>query len=206
MPESSTVEPQVLDHECDVIREYDNALPGWWTFLFWACILFSPLYIVYYHIGVGPSIYLELDDEMAAAAEAQLAQLGPMPVDVSTILGVAADPKKLLIGRSMFRTNCSVCHAADGGGNAGPNLCDDTYINIRSPLDFFRVMHDGVVPKGMPAWSPRYNNTQLVVLAGYVASLRGGTPAAPKAAQGDLKPAAWSTFLTPSTSTLEAPK
>jgi hypothetical protein len=58
----------------------------------------------------------------------------------------------------------------------------------------------------MPAWSPRYNDTQLVVLAGYVASLRGSTPAAPKAAQGDLKPAAWSTFLTPSNSTPEAPK
>ena len=46
-------------------------------------------------------------------------------------------------------------------------------------------MHDGNVGKGMPAWGERFKQPQLVVLAAYVASLRGTAPAAPKPPQGE---------------------
>ena len=34
----------LTDHAYDGIREYDNPLPGWWTYLFVGTIVFSVLY------------------------------------------------------------------------------------------------------------------------------------------------------------------
>lgn len=184
----------LLDHDADGIREYDNALPGWWTMIFWATIVFSFFYPFYYHWGVGATVTEEYEAEVAEAAEAQVAKLGRLTPDNATIVALSTDDKKVLVGRAMFRTNCAVCHGADGGGGVGPNLCDGTYINIKSPEDIARVIKTGVVAKGMPAWSSRYNDTQIALLSAYVASLRGTTPAAPKAPQGDFTPPAWNTF------------
>lgn len=184
----------LLDHEADGIQEYDNGLPQWWTIIFWATIVFSGCYPAYYHYGVGPTVTQEYEDEVGAAAAAQVAKLGRLTPDNATIVALSTDANKVLVGRAMFRTNCAVCHGADGGGGVGPNLCDNTYINVSSPEDIARVIRDGVVPKGMPAWGPRYNDTQLALLAAYVASLRGTTPASPKAPQGDKTPPPWSTF------------
>jgi hypothetical protein len=39
----------LLDHEYDGIQEYDNPLPLWWLAIFWATIVFTPLYILFYH-------------------------------------------------------------------------------------------------------------------------------------------------------------
>ncbi|MEY2794802.1 MAG: Cbb3-type cytochrome c oxidase subunit CcoP1 [Planctomycetota bacterium] len=67
----------------------------------------------------------------------------------------------------------------------GPNLTDDHYINIRKPEDIFRVVHDGLPSKGMPEWASRFSEPQLVLLAAYVASLRGSHASAPRDPQGD---------------------
>ena len=34
---------RLLDHDYDGIREYDNPMPRWWLYTFWACILYSVL-------------------------------------------------------------------------------------------------------------------------------------------------------------------
>jgi len=51
MPEIDklTDEP-VLDHDYDGIKELDNLLPRWWLYLFYFCILFSFVYMAYYHV------------------------------------------------------------------------------------------------------------------------------------------------------------
>jgi cbb3-type cytochrome c oxidase subunit III len=35
---------QLLDHNYDGIQEFDNPMPRWWVYLFWATIVFSVLY------------------------------------------------------------------------------------------------------------------------------------------------------------------
>ena len=47
---------RLLPHAQDGIEEYDNPLPGWWVWIFWATIAFSIGYWVYYELGPGPSV------------------------------------------------------------------------------------------------------------------------------------------------------
>lgn len=179
-------EPQLLDHDCDGIREYDNPMPFWWGAIFWGSILFSIPYFAYYHFGgVGTSMSEDYEAEVGAFYEMQAAKLGNLKPDAPTILALSHDEQKLLAGRNMFRANCATCHAPDGGGKTGPNLADDFYINVREPQDIFRVVRDGVTAKGMPDWGKRFSEAQLVLLSSYVVSLRGSSPAAPREPQGD---------------------
>lgn len=179
-------EAKLLDHDCDGIREYDNPMPAWWTGIFWGSILFALPYFAFYHLGgVGTTLADNYETEVGAFYEMQAAKLGNLKPDAPTILTLATDDQKMLAGRNMFRANCATCHGPDGGGLTGPNLTDDHYINIRKPEDIFRVVHDGLPSKGMPEWASRFSEPQLVLLAAYVASLRGSHASAPRDPQGD---------------------
>ena len=179
-------EAALLDHDCDGIREYDNPMPAWWTSIFWLSILFALPYFAFYHLGgVGTTLADNYETEVGAFYEMQAAKLGNLKPDAPTILTLATDGQKMLAGRNMFRANCATCHGPDGGGLTGPNLTDDHYINIRQPEDIFRVVHDGLLSKGMPEWASRFSEPQLVLLAAYVASLRGTHASAPRDPQGD---------------------
>ena len=185
-------EAELLPHDCDGIREYDNPMPFWWSALFWATFIFSVPYFVFYHAGgVGQTLAEGYESEVGAFYEQQAAKLGDLKPDNETILALMSDEKKMLAGRAMFKANCATCHASDGGGRTGPNLTDDSYLNVRAPKDIFRVLKEGVIAKGMPAWDKRYSEPQLVLLSSYVAGLRGTTPASAKEAQGD-RIAEWS--------------
>lgn len=190
--EQNRTEPRMLEHDCDGIREYDNPMPFWWTAIFWVSMIFAVPYFAFYHLGgVGTTLSENYDSEVGEFYELQAAKLGNLKPDAPTILALSVDKKKLLAGQNMFKANCATCHAPDGGGKTGPNLTDDFYINVKQPEDLFRVVRDGVEAKGMPRWGKRMSEAQLVLLASYVASLRGTHPASPREPQGDHV-AAWS--------------
>jgi cytochrome c oxidase cbb3-type subunit 3 len=186
-----------MDHEYDGIHEYDNPLPGWWTWLFILSVVFSVLYVGYYHIGIGPSVEDKYQSEAAAYVESLISKLGDIRADNATILEYKDNADWMAATGGMFVGNCAQCHAADGGGNVGPNLTDGYYKNIKEPRDIFRVITEGVPAKGMQAWEDRLSEPQRILLAAYVASLRDTTPVSPKEREGDAIPA-WSTFEEPS--------
>ena len=63
----------LLDHEADGIREFDNDLPRWWLYGFYVTIIFSVLYVVNFHVLPkplfgAPSIAAEYEADVQQAA------------------------------------------------------------------------------------------------------------------------------------------
>jgi cytochrome c oxidase cbb3-type subunit 3 len=108
-----------------------------------------------------------------------------------------ADPKLMGVAASKFQGNCATCHARDGGGINGVNLTDNFYKNVKVMPDIFTVIVNGAAGGAMPAQSA-YSKNEQVLLAAYVASLRGTKPAAPKPPEGN-EISAWAAAPTPST-------
>ncbi|MCF7807100.1 MAG: c-type cytochrome [Candidatus Marinimicrobia bacterium] len=42
---------KLIEHDFDGIQEYDNDLPGWWKALFLITVIFSIIYVPYYHLA-----------------------------------------------------------------------------------------------------------------------------------------------------------
>lgn len=178
----------LMEHEVDGIREYDNPLPGWWVNLFWLSILFCFPYTLYYHGVEGRTIQDEHESDVADRATELIATFGKLENQLPTLQKYMVDPIGLAGAGAMFRGKCAQCHAADGGGGVGPNLSDDHYINVKKIEDIFKVIKDGVPLKGMPAWGTQLSDTQIVLLASYVAQLRG-KPIKGAAPKGEVIPA-----------------
>lgn len=188
---SGTDRGELLGHAYDGIQEYDNPTPGWWHLLFWATMVFSALYGVFFHSS--ELAWTEQDSlarEETAYFERLFGEIGTLEPDQPTILRMMNDPKWLKVGQSVFKGNCTACHGPEGGGVNGPNLTDDSYKNVKQLTDIFGVITDGVVAKGMPSWRNRLQQNQRVVVAAYVATLRGKTVSGAKSAEGDVI-AAW---------------
>lgn len=174
---------QLLDHEYDGIREYDNPLPGWWVWLFILSFIFSIGYF-YWYSGLGDTVEEKHAQASLRHLEKQLVMLGEIRPDDETIVRLMQDTDMMSAVGGMFRDNCAQCHAADGGGNVGPNLTDENYKNIKRPVDIFNAIANGIPNTNMAGWSQRLREPQMILLASYVATLRGTTPAKPKDPEG----------------------
>ncbi len=177
----ASVDQEIAGHEYDGIKEYDNPLPRWWLWLFILSIFWSVVYVVYFHLGPGLDPEGEYQAEMAAAAAAH-PQGGE--VAAADLEAKVADPAVVAAGKDVFGKNCVACHGPDGGGLVGPNLADDFFIHGGTPADLFRTISEGVPEKGMLAWKKMLKGDELVAVTAYVKSLRGTTPANPKAPEG----------------------
>ncbi|MCB9552634.1 MAG: c-type cytochrome [Myxococcales bacterium] len=173
---------ELTDHDYDGITEYDNPLPRWWLMLFYGGIVFAAVYIPWYHFGPGPLMVEEYEAQMAAAAAAMPQKKGP---DAAALATAQKDPARLAAGKETFARLCVACHTADGGGLVGPNLTDDYWIHGGSMADVVHVITEGVPEKGMISWKTQLKDDEIVSVAAYVKSLRGTTPANPKAPEGE---------------------
>jgi cytochrome c oxidase cbb3-type subunit III len=178
----------LMDHDYDGIRELDNNLPPWWVYLFYACIVFSVIYLVRYEIMGAPDQETELKNEMAQAKieVAEYMKTAPDLMDENTVtlLTEAAD---LTSGKTIFETNCAACHRADAGGQIGPNLTDDNWILGGGIKKIFHtVTNGGRDGKGMIAWKGTLKPKEIQAVSSYIISLKGSNPADPKAPEGDV--------------------
>lgn len=179
---------ELLDHDYDGIKEYDNPLPSWWVNLFYVTVIWAFGYATYAWLGPGVAAKDAYQAEMALAQKntklrAELhAKNAPQKRKLNDLL---EDPKLIALGAQVFAKNCAACHQGDGGGLVGPNLCDEYFLHGSSIEDTVKVISKGVISKGMLAWESTLKPKELDAVVIHVMNLRGTQPASPKAPQGD---------------------
>ena len=140
-------EPETTGHSWDGIEEYNNPLPRWWLWIFYATIVYSVGYTIAYPawplvssatqgiLGTSASGDTRLDvareisrfEEANADIRAELVE--------TPLTEISADPDLVgyaeNAGAAVFRTWCAQCHGAGAAGvqAAGyPNLLDDAWL------------------------------------------------------------------------------
>jgi cytochrome c oxidase cbb3-type subunit III len=177
----------VLNHNYDGIRELDNHLPPWWTYLFYATIVWSVVYIFVYHFsGSLPLPAKEYQDELAEAEVVRKNYLATQPqvaIDENT-LTYSVDAAIITKGKEIYSINCSPCHKQDGGGSIGPNLTDAYWLHGGDVKNVYATIKNGVPEKGMVSWSAVLSPEQIRDVSFFVLSLQGSKPVGAKGPQG----------------------
>jgi cytochrome c oxidase cbb3-type subunit 3 len=209
--QSQTV--QTTGHAWDGdLQEYNNPLPVWWVYTFYATVIFAIVYWTIYPswpIGKGwiggasdityvnsegetkthawntRALLLEDLNQASAAQKPYFDKVAAMSYEQ-----IAKDPEMngfiLSSGKALFADNCAPCHQAGGQGKVGffPNLTDDDWLYGGS----FDTIHE-TLTGGRRGYMPTFGEVlpaeQIDMLAHYVASLSGIAADAAKAAAGD---------------------
>ena len=201
------VEVPSTGHSWDGIEEYDNPLPRWWLWSFYATIVWGVGYLIAYPAiplihgatqGVlGETMRSNVAAEIQRFTEANApiqAKLVETPLD-----GIAADPElanySANAGSAIFRTWCAQCHGSGAGGATGyPSLLDNDWLWGGTLDDVYTTVQHGIRdPKdGDTRYSemPRFgtddmlDNAQIGQVVNYVLSLSDQPHDAAAAAEG----------------------
>lgn len=179
---------ELLGHEYDGIREFDNALPRWWLYGFYFTIAFSIVYVINYHAlstplwgkaGMVAEYQAELDDAARVAANR------PKAAGPSATLVALTDAESLAKGQAVFEgpNLCQACHRKDLGGMVGPNLTDNLWIHGCSPAEMIKNVTTGFPALGMLPYGSgtALTDEQLLQVVSYIISKQGSNPASPRA-------------------------
>ena len=179
---------ELLDHEVDGIREFDNALPRWWLYGFYFTIVVAAAYMFNYHVLAQPLVgkagmVAEYDAAMKPAREAGAARARATGAVVTR--AALTDPAALAAGKAIFVGPdhvCYSCHRPDLGGLIGPNLTDDKWLHGCSVDAVVTSIKTGYPLKGMMPFgtSKALSDEQVLQVASYVLSKHGTSPASPK--------------------------
>jgi cytochrome c oxidase cbb3-type subunit 3 len=174
--EAPTDDAQLLDHDYDGIREYDNPLPGWWSAVFAASVVFAFLYFAYDTIAgwsrsPAESYKLALVDWQSSY---KAGPGGGGPSVTEEMLAAATESPELVArGADVFASRCTGCHAADGRGQIGPNLTDLFQLHGTTRMDLFATIEVGVPGTAMIAWNEVMKPAEMIAVTTFVATLRG---------------------------------
>lgn len=136
-------EVETTGHVWDGIEEFNNPMPRWWLWTFYACIIYALLYSIAYPAWpmltratpglLGASTRADVAADIARFDEA----LAPMKAKLAAadLASIPDDPELISfatsVGASVFRTNCSTCHGSGAAGvkaSGYPNLLDDDWL------------------------------------------------------------------------------
>jgi cytochrome c oxidase cbb3-type subunit 3 len=182
-------------HAFDGIQEYDNNLPKWWLWLFYATIVWAIWYVPFYHGGPGKVGPDALKHDLAELA-AQRAKLSAgSALDEAGLRALAGDPARIAAGKQTYAQMCVACHGPEGLGGVGPNLRDRHWLVEPTMTGITTVLEKGGRPgKGMAPYA-NLGTEAVRNLAVYVVSLnREGlkaNPAKPAASDEKEAPLDW---------------
>ena len=140
-------EPDTTGHSWDGIEEYNNPLPRWWLWVFYATIIWSVGYTIAYPAWplVSSATQGILGQRAAGDTRLDVAREIGMFEDANAdiraqlvetpLTEISADPALIdyaqNAGAAVYRTWCAQCHGAGAAGvqAAGyPNLLDDAWL------------------------------------------------------------------------------
>ena len=177
----------LIDHIYDGIQELNHPLPSWWNFLFWACIVYSGGYFIYYEYMSGPSLEEEFIADYKKIQTVQEEYKTLNSAFQSNLFTVAANPAGIKKGKEVFENNCLPCHSDNGKGDIGPNLTDKYWIVAKStPQTIYEVSFRGSEENGMPPWGDVLTSDELYFVVSYVSSLKNTHQKGGKTPQGEL--------------------
>ena len=186
---AGAVDRVIEGHTYDGIREYDNPMPGWWVWLFWASIAFAPVYM----LGIDVFGFIDTYGEDFAQEGARLdevrevyAATGPaFKTDAGALREYADDPAYASAGAATFTAICAACHGENGQGTIGPNLTDEFWIHGADVEQLWTSIGEGFPLLGMPPMKDQLGEEERAQVLAYVVSLQGTDPPDAKARQGE---------------------
>jgi cytochrome c oxidase cbb3-type subunit 3 len=183
----SKIRDEMLDHEFDGIREYNNPPPPWIMWILYVSVVFAVVYWLGYHtFAVGKLPDAKYQAEMGRAAEKQLAEMSKQELNDKSLMLMASVPARVQDGRKIFEQFCVVCHQQNGEGNVGPNLTDGYWIHGGKPMQILNVVTSGVPDKGMVAWGGQLGPRRVQDVVAYLLTIKGRNLPG-KAPQGNLE-------------------
>ncbi len=176
--ESSRYPDVVIEgHEYDGIKEYDNPMPGWWLWIFYATIAWSVFYIAALGMGWIDDYDAQLERgkdriaEKQAAYAAAMADEDAVEVDEEYLADLLDDDDALATGESVYRTRCASCHGAQGGGGIGSAFDDDEWEHGADLMSQYAVVRDGVLSAGMPAHDSMMSDDEMAAVVAFINTL-----------------------------------
>ncbi|PIE01799.1 MAG: cytochrome-c oxidase, cbb3-type subunit III [Thiothrix nivea] len=186
----------------ETLQEFNNPLPRWWLWTFYATIIFSVVYWILYPSWPVAGTYLKgmgtityqtdageektshwnmralLQSEMQTGSQAMKQQEYLNKVAAVPYEKIAEDPDMAAFVRSygngIFGDNCAACHQSGGQGVVGlfPNLVDDAWLWGGQPEQINQTIVHG--RNGyMPPYRETLSEEQTSQVANYVLSLSG---------------------------------
>jgi cytochrome c oxidase cbb3-type subunit III len=177
------------EHEFDGIQEFDQKLPNWWLWSFYAAILGLFVYwILYYQLRIYQTDEQQTSSAIAAVYDAKEkeSQQTLAALDDATLINTwANDPAIIASGETIYNTNCTACHGADlaavmdvGGTKyplPGRSLVDGIWEYGGKPNDIIMLVKNGS-PAGakgmngalMQSWSATLTTKQIAEVTAYI--------------------------------------
>ncbi len=196
VPPKQQGDPETTGHAWDGIEEFNNPLPRWWLWTFYATIIWAVGYTIAYPAwpmingataGVlGYSTRAEVaadikaNDDANAAINTRLSEAELTEIAADAELNTYA----VSAGNAVFKTWCAQCHGSGAAGAKGyPNLLDDDWLwggdieaihatishGIRNEDD------DDARYSEMPAFGEILEPEEIAQVVNYVQTLSGDT-------------------------------
>ncbi|MDR0250162.1 MAG: cytochrome-c oxidase, cbb3-type subunit III [Burkholderiales bacterium] len=173
------------------LTELNNQLPNWWRWMFWALLIFSVGYLIYYP-GLGSFKGLggwtqtgQFDKEMAALEK----QTRPMydRFMAMSVEGLANDQRAMGTAERIFQNTCARCHGSDARGFIGfSNLRSGAWNWGGDPEDIEQSIAEGRTGVMLPMGETLGGEPGIKAVVAYTRSLSGLDHDASLLTQGEV--------------------
>lgn len=202
-------DPNTTGHEWDGIEEFDNPMPRWWLWTFYATIIWGVLYTIAYPawplVNSATAGILGWSTRGDVAAEITAVEEANAPVnaklEAAELTAIAGDTElntyAVSAGSAVFKTWCAQCHGSGAAGAKGyPNLLDDDWLWGGSVEDIHATIAHGIRNEDsddaryseMPAFGrdELLEKEEISQVVNYVMSLSGEPQDASKVEAGSV--------------------